>query len=260
MNPQTKLFAGLVAGSLTLAACGGSESPATNQTAAAPVRTEGTALVVKDTTLTSTFDAAGVAEPMQQATVSTKLMGTVTAVLVKEGDAVRTGQTLVQIDARDLAAKANQVAASIADAEAMQQEAATQRSNSGTRAPASLNGRFRVMPRPSARSSSPQMDLTCSRRATTELQRSGTPRQASSYGPCAVIQIVFGWLLFLLTEQTAHRQRRWNGQNLESWRPASHKPRCRRRRRLFRRVLTRRRTSCFRCAGWKRWRLGHRGG
>ncbi len=125
MNPQTKLFAGLVAGSLTLAACGGSESPATGKTAAAPVRTEGTALVVKDTTLTSTFDAAGVAEPMQQATVSTKLMGTVTAVLVKEGDAVRAGQTLVQIDARDLAAKANQVAASIADAEAMQQEAAT---------------------------------------------------------------------------------------------------------------------------------------
>jgi RND family efflux transporter MFP subunit len=124
MNPQTKLFAGLVAGSLTLAACGGSESPATGKTAAAPVRTEGTALVVKDTTLTSTFDAAGVAEPMQQATVSTKLMGTVTAVLVKEGDAVRAGQTLVQIDARDLAAKANQVAASIADAEAMQQEAA----------------------------------------------------------------------------------------------------------------------------------------
>jgi RND family efflux transporter MFP subunit len=125
MNPQTKLFAGLVAGSLTLAACGGSESPATGKSADAPVRTEGTALVVKDTSLTSTFEASGIAEPMQQATVSTKLMGTVTAVLVKEGDAVRTGQTLVQIDARDLAAKANQVAASIADAEAMQQEAAT---------------------------------------------------------------------------------------------------------------------------------------
>jgi RND family efflux transporter MFP subunit len=124
MNPQTKLFAGLVAGSLTLAACGGSESPAADKAATAPVRTEGTALVVKDTSLTSTFEASGIAEPMQQATVSTKLMGTVTAVLVKEGDAVRTGQTLVQIDARDLAAKANQVAASIADAEAMQQEAA----------------------------------------------------------------------------------------------------------------------------------------
>lgn len=125
MNPQTKLFAGLVAGSLTLAACGGSESNATAKAVAAPVRTEGTVLVVKDTLLTSTFEASGIAEPMQQATVSTKLMGTVTAVLVKEGEAVRTGQVLVQIDARDLAAKANQVAASIADAEAMQQEAAT---------------------------------------------------------------------------------------------------------------------------------------
>jgi RND family efflux transporter MFP subunit len=124
MHPKITLFAGLVAGSLTFAACGGSESPETDK--ATPVApTTGTALVVKDTALTSTFDAAGVAEPMQQATVSTKLMGTVTAVLVKEGDAVRAGQTLVQIDARDLAAKANQVAASIADAEAMQQEAAT---------------------------------------------------------------------------------------------------------------------------------------
>ncbi|WP_434478449.1 biotin/lipoyl-binding protein [Gemmatimonas sp.] len=56
--------------------------------------------------------------------MSTKLMGTVTAVLVHEGDAVRSGQVLVQIDARDLNAKANQAAASIADAEAMQREAA----------------------------------------------------------------------------------------------------------------------------------------
>jgi multidrug efflux pump subunit AcrA (membrane-fusion protein) len=57
--------------------------------------------------------------------VSTKLMGTVTSVLVHEGDVVRSGQVLVQIDARDLNAKASQVAAAIADAEAMQREAST---------------------------------------------------------------------------------------------------------------------------------------
>lgn len=123
MTPHIKLFAGLVAGSLTLAACGGSESASSESAAPATVRAEGTTLVVKDTTLASVFEASGVAEPLQQASVSTKLMGTVTAVLVKEGDAVRAGQVLVQIDSRDLAAKANQVAASIADAEAMQQEA-----------------------------------------------------------------------------------------------------------------------------------------
>jgi len=117
-------------GALLLAACapgadehGASGSANGSETVAA--RVEGTALTMQDSTIAATFDASGVAEPMQQATVSTKLMGTVTAVLVREGDAVRTGQAVVQIDARDLAAKSNQVAASIADAEAMQAEAAT---------------------------------------------------------------------------------------------------------------------------------------
>ena len=55
--------------------------------------------------------------------LSTKLMGTVTAVLVKEGDKVSAGQPLVRIDARDLDAKRQQVQAGIASAEAMYHEA-----------------------------------------------------------------------------------------------------------------------------------------
>lgn len=93
--------------------------------AATPVVTAGTPLTLRDSVIMSTFDASGVAEPMQQATISTKLMGTVVAVRAQEGDQVSAGQLLVEIDARDLAAKANQVAAAIADADAMQQEAAT---------------------------------------------------------------------------------------------------------------------------------------
>jgi RND family efflux transporter MFP subunit len=118
--------AGLVA-AMTLAACGSSDEPAatTANESVASTTNAGTALVVTDTTLTTSFAAAGIAEPLQQATVSTKLMGTVNAVLVQEGDMVRAGQTLVQIDARDLDAKATQVEAAIADAEAMQKEAAT---------------------------------------------------------------------------------------------------------------------------------------
>lgn len=122
----------LTLGALLLAACGpdaGTESAgehgAANGEANTPARIDGTVLRVQDTTVAATFDAAGIAEPMQQATVSTKLMGTVTAVLVREGDVVRSGQAVVQIDARDLTAKAAQVAASIADAEAMQAEATT---------------------------------------------------------------------------------------------------------------------------------------
>lgn len=89
-------------------------------------RTPGTVVTVRDTTLIATFDASGVAAPMQQSTLSTKIMGTVIAVFVQEGDAVAAGQPLVRIDARDLAAKSAQVSASIADAEAMRRDAITQ--------------------------------------------------------------------------------------------------------------------------------------
>lgn len=93
---------------------------------AAPVRVPGAVYTIKDTTVQAEFDADGVAEPLRQATLSTKLMGTILSVSVKEGDAVASGQSLVRIDARDLSAKQAQVAASIADAEAMRSEAATQ--------------------------------------------------------------------------------------------------------------------------------------
>ena len=81
---------------------------------------------VRDTTITATFDAAGVAEPVQQATLATKLMGSVTAVLVNEGDRVARGALLARIDARDIEAKRTQVDAGIAAAEAVYQDALTQ--------------------------------------------------------------------------------------------------------------------------------------
>ena len=81
---------------------------------------------VRDTVIESSFTAAGVAAPMQQALLSTKLMGTVTEVLVREGDRIAAGAPLVRIDARDLSAKSAQVAASIAEAEVMQHDAVVQ--------------------------------------------------------------------------------------------------------------------------------------
>jgi RND family efflux transporter MFP subunit len=81
---------------------------------------------VKDTTVQTIFEVSGTATPLRQATLSTKLMGTVLQVSAKEGDRVIAGQTLVRIDARDLAARNSQVAASIAEAEAVRRDAATQ--------------------------------------------------------------------------------------------------------------------------------------
>jgi len=93
---------------------------------AEPQRVDGTPVAVMDTTVDAILDAAGVAEPFRQATLSTKLMGTVVAVLVREGDIVAAGQPLVRIDARDLAAREAQAAASVAEAEASHREAQMQ--------------------------------------------------------------------------------------------------------------------------------------
>ena len=93
--------------------------------AAAP-RAPGTTYIVKDTLIRASFEASGFAAPIRQATLSTKLMGTVLAVSVHEGESVAEGQVLVRLDARDLAAKEGQVTASIAEADAMLREARAQ--------------------------------------------------------------------------------------------------------------------------------------
>jgi len=111
-------------GALLLFVAGCSHKPEVKQESAP--RVPGTVFTVKDTSLHTAFEASGIAAALRQATLSTKLMGTVMDVLVREGEAVAAGQVLVRIDARDLTAKQEQTAASIADAEAMRGEAATQ--------------------------------------------------------------------------------------------------------------------------------------
>lgn len=81
---------------------------------------------VRDTTLSTTLDASGVAEPVQEATLSTRIMGTVVAVLAHEGDVVTAGAPLVHLDARDLAARDEQTSAALAAAEAVRADAARQ--------------------------------------------------------------------------------------------------------------------------------------
>lgn len=130
---------GVSTGALLLAACGDRSATTTNHvtngadkdaavtaTIVAPARMPGSVVTVRDTVVAGVIDASALVEPIRQATLSTKLMGTVTDVLVHEGDVVRAGQAVLHIDARDLTAKAEQVAAGIADAEAMQRDAAVQ--------------------------------------------------------------------------------------------------------------------------------------
>ncbi len=112
----------IAASALLASACGGEP----RETAAAePTRVAGAVYTLRDTTLATIFQAAGVAQPLRQATLGTKLMGRVTEVLVQEGDMVRAGQPLVRIDARDLEARATHVDASLSEASAVREEAAT---------------------------------------------------------------------------------------------------------------------------------------
>jgi RND family efflux transporter MFP subunit len=120
----TVTLSGVVALAALSACCPAADDARASDTAAA--RVTGTAVALRDTTITGALELAGVAEPLRQATLSTKLMGTVTRVLVQEGDVVRSGQVLLSIDARELTAKSTQVAASIESATAMQVEASTQ--------------------------------------------------------------------------------------------------------------------------------------
>ncbi len=117
----------LVLASMTtvlLVACG--KAPAPERAELGATLPAGRMVEVRDTTIAAILDAPGTAEPMQRATMSTKLMGTVMAVLVREGEMVSTGQLLARIDARDLQAKRAQVQAGLAEAEAVQRDAATQ--------------------------------------------------------------------------------------------------------------------------------------
>ena len=84
----------------------------------------GERVAVTDTLIPDALDAAGTALPVRSATLGTKLMGTVTEVLVHEGDRVAAGQLLVRLDARELDARRIQVEAGLDDATAVRAEAA----------------------------------------------------------------------------------------------------------------------------------------
>ena len=111
-----------VACGATLASCHGTPAAEgeTVRSAAEPTT------LVRDTMIDAVLEAAGTAEPYAQATLSTRLMGTVLEVLAHEGDAVAAGAPLLRLDARDLEARRDQLAAQLAEAEAVRADALTQ--------------------------------------------------------------------------------------------------------------------------------------
>jgi len=113
---------GVLLASLALGACGSDAE----QTPGEKLPLGGSAVAVTDTTVVDAFEAAGTADPIRAATLSTKLMGSVVAVPVHEGDRIAAGQLLVRLDARDLDARRAQVEAGLAEATAVYNDATVQ--------------------------------------------------------------------------------------------------------------------------------------
>ena len=95
----------LAALTLTLAACGAHEP------AAAPDRVTATMVTVQRSAVPESRITTGTVRSSTVSPLSAKVMGNVTRVFVSEGDRVRRGQPLVEIDARDIRAKVAQAEA-----------------------------------------------------------------------------------------------------------------------------------------------------
>jgi RND family efflux transporter MFP subunit len=110
----------LLALAFAAGACGTEEAEVHTAT---PVVPAGEYSIARARTVPALLEASGTARPFAEATLSTKLMGTVQVVRVREGDRVRRGDVLLELDARDLDARAAQVQAGLAEAEAVLHEA-----------------------------------------------------------------------------------------------------------------------------------------
>ncbi len=100
-------------------ACGSSSE----ENKQAPVALKAKAETVKLTTVPKQFNYTGTVASVNQSTLSTRLMGQISNVLVREGDVVKKGQLLVSIRSNDIQAKEKQVEANIIQAKAANKHA-----------------------------------------------------------------------------------------------------------------------------------------
>jgi RND family efflux transporter MFP subunit len=117
----------LAAGSILLAlviatvGCGGGDEPAAYE----PKEVRADLVEAVRTTIPRTVMATGTLEAQNSVEVSTRMMGHVREVLVREGETVTTGQCLVRIDETDMLARKRQAEAAIAEAQAVLDNAET---------------------------------------------------------------------------------------------------------------------------------------
>jgi RND family efflux transporter MFP subunit len=112
-----RLAAGVLLVCLVFAAagCGGGDEPASYQ----PKDVRADLVTAARTSVPRIVMATGTVEAQNSVEVSTRLMGHVREVLVREGEIVAAGQCLVRIDDTDMVARQRQAEAAIAEADAV---------------------------------------------------------------------------------------------------------------------------------------------
>ncbi len=117
MRSTAKLFPILALGTLLAVSVGcGSAEKATPSERPAPVAAQ--VAVAELHALPAGPEATGTVEPWARATLATRLMGRIERFSVREGDVVRRGQLLVELDKRDLDAAVRTAEAAVQMAEA----------------------------------------------------------------------------------------------------------------------------------------------
>ncbi len=111
---QIALFTIVTMAAASLAACGSGE--AAGRAPGEPA-VPATCAVARRAPFVERYEAVGTVASKATSPLASKLMGEVTAVRVREGDRVRAGQVLVEIEARDVAASVARAEAAVAEAE-----------------------------------------------------------------------------------------------------------------------------------------------
>ena len=104
---------------LLLAGCGSKEEPASPVVSAEPQTTiQGAVVEIKTAQVPIRVEVTGQVTPIFQATLSSRIQGTIDRLLVREGTQVVKGQTLIQLDSRDVQADLARAKAEVENAKA----------------------------------------------------------------------------------------------------------------------------------------------
>ncbi len=102
-----------------LAGCGPKEEPATTAVSAVPQSTiQASVVEVKPTPVPIRVEVTGQVAAIFQATLSSRIQGTIDKLLVREGTTVSKGQVLIKLDSRDLQADLARASADVENAKA----------------------------------------------------------------------------------------------------------------------------------------------